>query len=89
MSGHKLKDHKHWFLGNDTLDKKIGVEAISFHASAVSFVKICEKSEQVLAFDDGELSLVILEPFQFVSFVKLKLSGEAGWRSRTHIPSAL
>jgi hypothetical protein len=79
------KDHKYRFVGNNTLYKEIGVEAISFHASAVGFVKIGKKAEQVFAFDDGKLSLVILEPFQFVNFVKLKFSGEAGWRSRTHI----
>ena len=80
----QLKDHEHRFLGNDTLDKKIGIETISFHTSAVSFVKIGKKPKQVLAFNDGKFSLVILKPFRFMSLVKLKFGGEAGWRSRTH-----
>ena len=70
----QLKDHKHRFLGNNTLDKKIRVEAISFYASAIRLVKIGEKSYQVLAFYDRKFSFVILEPFQFMSLVKFKLS---------------
>jgi hypothetical protein len=71
----QLKDHKNRFLGNDTFDKKVGVETIFFYASAVSFVKIGKESEQVLAFNDGKFPLVILEPFQFMSLVEFKFSG--------------
>jgi len=73
----------------DALYEEITINAIFFSAGTISSVKISKESQRYISFYDDELVAMISKPFSLMGFIELKLGGEAGWRSCTHIHSTL
>lgn len=69
--------HKHRLLQRHALHKKVGAYAVFFGAEAICGMKILEKPERLIPFDDDKLTPLNLQPVRFVSFIKLKLSAKA------------
>lgn len=83
------EDHKYWFLGHNSFDKKIIVDAVFFYTGTVRIVKVGEKSKQIAALYNYELTAMGLKPFCLMRFVKLCFGTEASWGCGAHVPSAL